>query len=61
MEVLKTQLADISILADQRETEIEEEMDEQAEKKFIKMSEIKKRYTLKIKIAEKADQSTNEI
>lgn len=54
MEILYSQLADIQILSDQRESEIEEAMDEYAERKFAALSDIKKRYALKIKIGTKA-------
>ena len=61
MDILNTQLADIQILADQRESEIEEAMDEQAERKYMTMSEIKKKFVLKLKIAEKAGEDMQQI
>ena len=53
MSVLQTQLVDVQILADQRENEIDEAMDEQAERKFCLLAGIKKRFALKEKLAQK--------
>lgn len=59
--MLQSHLADLQIIADQRENEVEEAMDEQAEHKFMKMQDIKRKFTLKIKFAQKQGDDTKEL
>lgn len=53
IEILKAMQVSLEKLVKERDDEIDTAMEEFTEKKFIKVSSLKKKYALKIKMAEK--------
>ena len=54
-EILKKVLASLDKLCKERDAEIDEALEELTERKFAKVQQIKKKYNLKIKLAEKSN------
>jgi predicted urease superfamily metal-dependent hydrolase len=54
-EILKKVLASLDKLCQERDAEIDEALEEFTERKFAKVQQIKKKYNLKIKLAEKSN------
>ena len=54
-EILKKVLASLDKLYQERDAEIDEALEEFTERKFAKVQQIKKKYNLKIKLAEKSN------